>query len=144
MSLSFTHRLHGDKARRRGETDGARAETQNLGNPLSSLSNCLNPSSCTSIFEMFYRQQRSRFRHMENVKTQNAQPDCVLGRKNERAESLPSVPLSDLWTLARRRTDNIYLHNIQKLADLLLFRAQSNIFCVRSRRTSSLINKRRD
>lgn len=53
MSLSFTHQLHGDKARRRGETDGARAETQNLGNPLSSLSKCLNPSSYTSISRCF-------------------------------------------------------------------------------------------
>lgn len=45
--------LHGDKARRRGETDGARAETQDLGNPLSSLSKCLNPSSYTSISRCF-------------------------------------------------------------------------------------------
>lgn len=53
MSLSFTHQLHGDKARRRGETDGARAESQNLGNPLSSLSKCLNPSSYTSTSRCF-------------------------------------------------------------------------------------------
>lgn len=80
---------------------------------------------------------------MENVKTQNAEPDCVLGRKIKEQSLYPPCP-SDLWTLARLRTDNIYLHNIQKLADLLLFRAQSNIFCVRSSPTSSLINKRCD
>lgn len=53
MSLSFTHQLHGDKDRKRGETDEARAEALNQGNPVSSLSKCLNPSSCTSILRCF-------------------------------------------------------------------------------------------